>query len=260
MLLLILQENHSYLTCITTDNMKGAEFIGIDAINENLRDFQFDAIGVYQGKLEKFKRTSNEDETEEDLIKYFNQWCERMAASNPMNFQVYSIQLYDLPDGGKKLIGTSSFTFQLTDKPAKQVGSDGVVKQDGLITKKELELALENQRLEFEKHLLEKELEDNFDDDDIDDDSNGVGMIGALQQTVMQKLPDLIDILIMQMKPQTQPQTQTIRSGIGSNIDEIITEFRKINPNIESDLQKLLNLAKTKPDLFKMLIGQLRSM
>lgn len=258
-MLLILQVNHSFLTCITTDNMKGAEFIGMDAINENLKDFQFDAIGVYQGKLEKFKRTSNEDETEEDLIKYFNQWCERMVASNPTNFQIYSVQLYDLPDGGKKLMGTSSFTFQLTDKPVKQIsGGDPEHKNNGSISKRELELALENQRLEFEKHLLERELADSDDDFDDDDDDNNVGMIGAIQSSVIQKLPALIDILIMQMQPN---KTNAIMpSGIGSNVDEIITEFRKINPSIESDLQKLLDLAKTKPDLFKMLITQLRSM
>lgn len=255
-MLLILQVNHFYLTCIITGNMKGAEFIGIDAINENLKDFQFDAIGVYQGKLEKFKRTSNEDETEEDLIKYFNQWCERMVASNPTNFQVYSVQLYDLPEGGKKLIGTSSFTFQLTDKPARQISGDHDKSSNGSITKRELELALENQRLEFEKHLLEKELaeEDDFDDDE---EENNVGMIGAIQSTVMQKLPALIDILIMQMAPKNNP---TLPGGLGSNIDEIISEFRILNPSIESDLQKLLELAKTKPDLFKLLITQLRSM
>ena len=65
----ILLVSHSYLTCIITGNMKGAEFIGLDAINENLKDFQFDAIGVYQGKLEKFKRTSNEDENEVVIAK-----------------------------------------------------------------------------------------------------------------------------------------------------------------------------------------------
>ena len=235
--------------------MKGAEFIGLDAINENLKDFQFDAIGVYHGKLEKFKRTANEDETEEDLLKYFNQWAERMMASNPNNSQVYSIQLYDLPEGGRKLIGTSSFTFQLTEKQTRQVSGDLEIKHNGGISKRELELALENQRLEFEKHLLEKELaEDEFDDDDNDEQ---VGMIGAIQQTVMQKLPALIDVLLMQMQPKN---TTPISSGIGSNIDEIITEFRTINPSIESDLSKLLQLAKTKPDLFKMLITQLRSM
>ena len=243
------------LTCITIDKMKGAEFIGIDAINDNLKDFQFDAIGVYQGKLEKFKRTSNEDETEEDLLKYFNQWVERMIASNPTNSQVYSIQLYDLPDGGKKLIGTSSFTFQLAERQGRQMSGELEIKHNGGISKRELELALENQRLEFEKHLLEKELaeEDDFDDDD----ENNVGMIGAIQSTVMQKLPALIDVLIMQMQPKN---TTPMSSGIGSNIDEIITEFRMINPSIESDLSKLLQLAKTKPDLFKMLITQLRSM
>jgi hypothetical protein len=234
--------------------MKGAEFIGIEAINENLKDFQFDAIGVYQGKLEKFKRTANEDETEEDLLRYFNQWAERMTASNPMNSQIYSIQLYDLPEGGKKLMGTSSFTFQLAERQMRQMSGDLEIKHNGGISKRELELALENQRLEFEKHLLEKELaEDDFDDDD----NEQLGMLGAIQSTVMQKLPALIDILIMQMQPKN---TTPISSGIGSNIDEIITEFRTINPSIESDLLKLLQLAKTKPELFKMLITQLRSM
>jgi hypothetical protein len=252
-MLLILLVSHFCLTFTTTDNMK-AEFIGIDAINENLKDFQFDAIGVYQGKLEKFKRSANDDESEEDLIKYFNQWCDRMMASNPNNFQSYSVQLYDLPEGGKKLMGTSSFTFQLTEKPEKQfIGDDH--KNNGSITKRELELALENQRLEFEKHLLEKELSD-VDDDDFDDDKN-IGMMGAIQETVMGKLPALIDLLIMTMAPK---QNNTIPSGIGSNIDEILFEFKKINPSIESDLQKLLELAKNKPDLFKMLITQLRSM
>ena len=229
-----------------------AEFIGIDAINENLKDFQFDAIGVYQGKLEKFKRSANDDESEEDLIKYFNQWCERMMASNPNNFQIYSVQLYDLPEGGKKSMGTSSFTFQLTEKPEKQFSGED--KNNGSVTRRELELALENQRLEFEKHLLEKELSENdFDDDE----PENIGMMGAIQETVMGKLPALIGLLIMTMAPK---QNNTIPSGIGSNIDEILFEFKKINPSIESDLQKLLELAKNKPDLFKMLITQLRSM
>ena len=125
-----------------------AEFIGIDAINENLKDSQFHAIAVYQNKLQKKKWISSEDQSEEDLLEHFNQWCERILASNPNNFQIYSVQLYDLPEGGKKLMGTSSFTFQLTEKPEKQfLGDDH--KNNGSITKREMELALENQRLEF---------------------------------------------------------------------------------------------------------------
>jgi hypothetical protein len=48
--------------------------------------------------------------------------------------------------------------------------------------------------------------------------------------------------------------------GIGSNIDELIIEFKKINPNIENDLAKLLKVAQEKPSLFKMLIENLRAM
>ena len=48
--------------------MKLAEFIGLDAINENLENLNFDAIGVYQGKLEKFKKIATEDSEEADLI------------------------------------------------------------------------------------------------------------------------------------------------------------------------------------------------
>jgi hypothetical protein len=231
-----------------------AEFIGIDAIVENLKDFKFDLLGVYQNGKEKIVWYPFEDETEEYLIKKFTDWCERSLISNPNNYQLYTIQLFDFPEGSKKRSGTSSFTFQLVDKPIKQLSGDDH-KNSGLITKRELELALENQRLEFQNHLLEKELSD-VDDDDFDDDKN-IGMMGAIQETVMGKLPALIDLLIMTMAPK---QNNTIPSGIGSNIDEILFEFKKINPSIESDLQKLLELAKNKPDLFKMLITQLRSM
>jgi hypothetical protein len=55
-------------------------------------------------------------------------------------------------------------------------------------------------------------------------------------------------------------QSQNMNLGIGSNIDEIITEFKSINPNIENDLAKLLKVAKEKPTLFKMLIENLRAM
>lgn len=234
--------------------MKG-EFIGIDAINENLKDSRFCSIAVLLKNHKTKQWYAGEEGSEEDLIEDFNKWAERILASNPNNFQIYSIQLYDLPEGGKKYIGTTSFTFQLTEKPEKQfLGDDH--KNNGSITKRELELALENQRLEFEKHLLEKELSDVDDDDDFDDDKN-IGMMGAIQETVMGKLPALIDLLIMTMAPK---QNNTIPSGIGSSIDEILFEFKKINPSIESDLQKLLELAKNKPDLFKMLITQLRSM
>ena len=239
---------------------KRAEFIGMDAINENLASFKFDGIGVFQGKFEKFKRMAVDGESEEDLIEHFNAWADRMLASNPNNAQCYAIQLYDLPEGGKKAQGTTSFTFCFINPEQTKMAIKGTTEEkptrDGYVSKRELEQALEIQRLEFEKHLLEKELAEE-DDEELEEEP--VGVVGAIQNTVMDKLPQIMDLVLANLFQNKQPQTN-IPMGIGSNVDEIISEFRKINPDIESDLLKLLNLAKTKPDLFKLLITQLRSM
>jgi hypothetical protein len=239
--------------------MKLGEFIGKEAINENLENLNFDAIGVFQGKLEKFKKIATEDETEADLIESFNKWVDRMLLSNPINSELYSMQLYDAPkEGGKNIKGTTSFTFMLSEK-VKQNNNSGIASNNqNFISQKELNLALENQRLAFENSLLQKEIEQaDFDDDD--DEPEQIGALGAIQNAVMAKLPDLIDMLMSGFLTQ-KTQSQKMNLGIGSNIDEVIAEFKTINPNIEADLFKLLQIAKEKPDTFTFLINSLRSM
>jgi hypothetical protein len=238
--------------------MKLAEFIGLEAINENLENLNFDAIGVYQGKLEKFKTIATDDVDEADLIQSFNQWAERMLKSNPLNSELYAIQLYEAPkDGFKNLKGTTSFTFMLTDRQKQNVNVSAP-RNENYISQKELNLALENQRLAFENTLLQKQLaEEAFDDDE--EEAEPVGALGQIQNSIIAKLPDLIDMLISGFLTQ-KTQSNNMNLGIGSNIDEIITEFKSINPNIENDLAKLLKVAKEKPTLFKMLIENLRAM
>lgn len=241
---------------------KGAEFIGLDAVLENLEAFQFQGIGVFQGKFEKFKRLALEDETEEDLIEEFVKWSKRMMNSNPNNSQVYAMQLYVVPEGKPRAEGTTSFTFKFNEKTSSKqaVGCDSPAKE-GSITKRELELALENQRLEFEKHLLEQKLQDDdFDEDE--EEEKEIGMIGALQNAVVDRLPQLIDLVIARLSTpiMTQQTNQPMNLGIGSNIDQIISELRKVDADIESDLLKLLQLAQNNPKFFQMLIQQLRSL
>jgi hypothetical protein len=234
-----------------------AEFIGVDAINLNLEKFNFDALGVYDKKLEKFKRIISEGESEDDLILAFNDWCERMLASNPMNFKTYSLQLYDMPEGAKKLKGTISFTFALKE-PITQLKTDKPMQPNGeYITKKELELALANQRLEFENSLLQKRLEDIELLEDDEDEDEQPSVAGAMQEALIGKLPQLIDLAMLSFAG--KKQQPVAMAGIDETID-IINEFKEINPEIENDLKKLLNLAKTNPALFNMLISQLRTM
>lgn len=239
--------------------MKLAEFIGVEAINENLENLNFDAIGVYQGKLEKFKKIATDDCEEADLILAFNQWADRMLQSNPINSQLYAIQLYEFPkEGGKNLRGTTSFTFMLCDRIKQNIsGPVPATNNQNYISQKELNLALENQRLAFENTLLQKQIEEEEDFEE--EEPEQIGAIGQIQNAVMAKLPELIDMLISGFLTQSKPQSN-MNLGIGSNIDELITEFKTINPNIENDLAKLLKLAKEKPTLFKMLIENLRSM
>lgn len=242
--------------------MKLAEFIGVEAINENLENLNFDAIGVYQGKLEKFKKIATDDCEEADLILAFNQWADRMLQSNPINSQLYAIQLYEFPkEGGKNLRGTTSFTFMLSDKVKQNIGQTiPITNNQNYISQKELNLALENQRLAFENTLLQKQLEEEEAFEDEDEEVEQIGAIGQIQNAVMAKLPQLIDMLIAGFLTQSNKPQSNMNLGIGSNIDELITEFKTINPNIENDLAKLLKVAKEKPTLFKMLIENLRAM
>lgn len=241
--------------------MKLAEFIGVEAINENLENLNFDAIGVYQGKLEKFKKIATDDCEEADLILAFNQWADRMLQSNPINSQLYAIQLYEFPkEGGKNLRGTTSFTFMLCDRIKQNIsGATPATNNHNFISQKELNLALENQRLAFENSLLQKQLEEDEEDYE-EEEPEQIGAIGQIQNAVMAKLPQLIDMLIAGFLTQSNKPQSNMNLGIGSNIDELILEFKTINPNIENDLAKLLKVAKEKPTLFKMLIENLRAM
>ena len=101
-----------------------------------------------------------------------------------------------------------------------------------------------------------------MEDDELDEDSEGeeIGMIGALQNAVVDKLPQLIELVIARLTTPTNTNNNQMNLGIGANIDQIISELRKVDADIESDLMKLLQLAKTNPKFFQMLIQQLRSL
>jgi hypothetical protein len=189
---------------------------------------------------------------------------EDMVENNPNNFAIYKVQLYEYPNGAKKRRGTNSFSFQLIPTPSNNPFTKK--KEDNIMSgeyvhKDTMLLAIENANLKNKNEQLSArltDLENRIDnlDDEVDDDEQPVGMLGALETAVQDKLPQLIDVFIGMLSP----KLPTMQTGIGSNIDEIITEFRSINPDIESDLLKLLQLAKTKPQLFNMLIQQLRAM
>jgi hypothetical protein len=234
----------------------GAEFIGLENIIQNLERNSFDGFSIYRGTKDKVLSVyANEEQTQEDLIECFEKWANDLLKSNPNNFIKYNIQLYETPEGARKKRGSITFSFQLVQAPSPFIKETEIGSQ---ITAKELELSLKNQELMFRLERLEEKLEEQFEEEEEEEEEEKPSMLGAVESAIQEKMPQLIDVIIgMFMKPQ---QTTNFQTGIGSNIDQIISEFRLINPDIESDLLKLLNLAKTKPALFNMLITQLRSM
>lgn len=241
-----------------------AEFVGINSIMKNLSRFDFNGLAVFRGKEEPFRRYAEEGEEKEDIIDAFSSWCEDMVDNNPNNFAIYKVQLYDFPNGAKKRRGTNSFSFQLVATPESNPFTkkkDVTAMSGDFVHKDTMLLAIENANLKNQNEALASrlnDLENRFNEiEEEDDDEQPVGMLGALETAVQDKLPQLIDVVLGML---TTPKPNVVHSGIGSNIDEIINEFRTINPDIESDLYKLLQLAKTKPQLFNMLIQQLRSM
>lgn len=238
-----------------------AEFVGLENIVKNLSRYDFDGIAVFRGKEEPFRRYAEEGETCENLTDAFEAWASDMLESNSNNFQTYKVQLYEYPDGAKKRRGTVSFSFQLVSTPNTNhftKKSENHQVHTDLVHKDTMLALIENERLKNQLYQLESRLSEieNQSDDDDDDEIQNIGMIGAIEDAVKDKLPQLLDLAIGFLTTKKQPMAMSL----GANIDEILAEFRQINPSIDSDLHKLLNLAKTKPELFTMLITQLRAM
>jgi len=234
------------------------DYIGLENILKQLEErIPFTGLAIYQnkGKDLVFKVTCNDNQDENQLIERFENWANGILESNPINYKQYNIQLYELSESGKKNMGKEMFSFSLNSPPSSVSTKTSPIVSGG-ISKEYLELALHNQRLEFEKMQLQKELIEQDEDDE--DEVGSVGMMGALEDSIKQQMPQIINMFVGMLANQFTPKMQS--TGIGSSIDEIISEFRTINPDIESDLHKLLLLAKTKPALFKMLIEQLRAM
>lgn len=241
-----------------------AEFVGIENIVKNLNRYKFEGFKVFRGgktadKKAVIERMADENESEEQLIDVFTEWCEDMLENNPFNYQLYNIQLYSFPENSSRIKGTGSFSFQLISQPANnsirkkennEMGSDYVHKDTML-------LAIENANLKNQLEALNERLNALESEEDEEEELEDDSIIGTLQTSLKDKMPQIIDFVMGALSNKQQPQYAT---GIGSNIDEIISEFRTINPNIESDLFKLLQLAKNKPELFSMLINQLRAM
>jgi hypothetical protein len=246
-----------------------ADIIGLDKIVEWLEGKKFfQRLELFNTKSHIIDLRAGEGETKEDLISQFVEMVESFDLTAPDNFKNYTLRvsgaykenatnLTKLPpvliSFNKKEVSTVGGFYQKKE-PApvgQQIDFNYVL---GLVSELERERAARMKAEEDLSNLLMEEEEPE---------------IGSVQPTIQEaltssfigKLDTIIDVVLTRfMTPNNTIQKQSYAINGINDIENIIAEFKTINPDIESDLAKLLQLAKDKPALFNMLIQQLRTL
>jgi len=231
-----------------------ADIIGVDHLKKTLSKYTFFKIKVTKGsETLHYDYIRGEDETQEDLVNKLDDFFVDALEINPNNTREYLISLYGNTENDptkKTNKPFVQFKFQLNNReltsiakaPASQVPSDYI------------EMVREVERLKYLNERLSDELMQIEQEEEEEIGATEDPMM-AMQSMLMGKLPQILDYIL---KPSASPKIAGIEDE-GSTGD-VIAELQQYDPELESDLKKLLNLAKNNPSLFKMLLNSLRSM
>jgi hypothetical protein len=243
-----------------------AEKIGLDAINKWFNLFTFQKIVLKKQSNIIYLKQIKGDETQSDLIDDFNDFV--ADEIKPDNFKIYNLEIfgtYSQKENAKlsnvAKIPVQFFVSNIANPFVKREEKNENKKSD-IDTQSYIALAVENAELKSQLNRMEEKMDELLSEEyEENDDQIGEPMtIGqALNHTFISKLDTIVDVVLANFMSRS-PAQQTAINGTDSDIYSIIEEFKLINPDIESDLAKLLNLAKTKPEMFKMLIQTLRNM
>jgi hypothetical protein len=244
-----------------------AEIIGLDKINKWFNQFTFQKIVLKKQSSIVYLKIIKGDETQSDLIEDFNNFIEDFI--QPDNFKTYTLEIFGTysQKENAKLSNVAKINVQFNQS---SIANPFTKKEDKTETKKSdintqdyIALAVENAQLKSQLDRMEEKM-DELLSEEYEEQNDEIGQpmtIGqALNETFINKLDTIVDVVLAGILNRTSNTQQTAINGTDTNIMDIIEEFRTINPDIENDLAKLLNLAKTKPDMFKMLIQTLRNM
>jgi hypothetical protein len=244
-----------------------AEIIGLEKINKWFNQFTFQKIVLKKQSSIVYLKIIKGNETQIDLIEDFNNFVEDFIQLD--NFKTYTLEIFGTysQKENAKLSNVAKINIQFNQS---NIANPFAKKEDKTETKKSdintqdyIALAVENAELKSQLNRMEEKMDELLSEEyEEQNDTIGEPMtIGqALNQTFISKLDTIVDVVLASVMNRNNIIPQTAINGTDTDIMLIIEEFRIINPDIENDLLKLLNLAKTKPDMFKMLISTLRNM
>jgi hypothetical protein len=248
-----------------------SEIVGKDKIIKYIEKFDFQKIKLSKGTETIYIRRIKDGENQTDLINDFIDWIDEFVESN--NFKEYKIELFGSysNDPGAKLSPIVKASISFHHKPGMvdgmAISRPSPTAAGPIDVDKYVAMATENARLQSQLERMEEKMDEILADDDDDGDDVGEPQTlgAAMNATIMQKLPAIVDLIIIKlmggnMDPAMMPANPI--NGIDDNDSRlaILDEFQTIHPEINDDLIRLMKLAKTQPDFFKMLIVQLRNM
>lgn len=246
-----------------------AEIIGIDKIVKYISKYDFRKIKLSKGSEVIYIKRTKENETQTDLIEDFTEFCDEFIAPN--NIKDYKLELFGSynEDPNAKLSPVVKATVAFNARAA--VAGEYTPRNNSNVAgnnnqpidvDKYVAVATENATLRAQLERLEEKLDEMIADDE-DDDDEPVGStepetIGAaLNRALISKLDTVVDVVLARLAMPSAPQHSYPINGIET---DVLNDFRAIHPDIDEDLKRLLTLAKTQPEFFKMLIVNLRNM
>lgn len=241
-----------------------AEIIGIDKIVKYINKYDFQKIKLSKGSEVVYVKRSKENENQQTLIDDFTDFCDEFIAPN--NYRDYKLELFGSynENPNAKLSPVIKATVAFHEKAAvtgEQVHRGHNYAPQPIDVDKYVMVATENATLKAQLERLEEKLDEMLADDDDDDPVGSMDepeTIGqALNRALISKLDTVVDVVLARLAMPSVPQQAFPINGVDG---DTLNEFRTIHPEIDNDLKRLLVLAQTQPDFFKMLIVQLRNM
>jgi hypothetical protein len=258
-----------------------AEVVGAEKVFNYISKYHFRKIKLSKGSDVVYTDSVKANGEEAILLDRFQNWVSDFI--EPDNYREYKLELFGTNKEEAEVrqltpvIKISVMFNQKDYTPARAFS--GVNSSSNVDFKEYTALAVENAKLNAQLSRLEEKLNDLVTEADVEEEATPSvsERIGAV---LLDRADDIISVLLMKLGGALTPVTpQAPISGVDSsnhiskeaiekagdewwedNLIDLGYEFKDINPDILSDLQKLLNLAKTNKPLFDMLIKQLRSM
>jgi hypothetical protein len=244
-----------------------AEIIGTGKIFKYIDRYEFKKIKLSRGTEPVYLKRATDSDSKESLIADFADWVDEFIDSD--NYKDYKLELFGTystsPDA--KLSPVVKVTVAFNSK-ATVTGATEIAQQKtpapSMDVNKYVDMAVELATVRAQNERLEEKLDELLEELDAPDEvgTTAPKNIGeAVQEAIIGKADRIIDALLIYFanSGNNKPTVQSYAPAINGIDSPVLDEFKQVYPDIEEDLKRLLILAKTKPDFFKMLITQLRS-